>query len=543
MAARRLRKYSWSLKEMNKTLLLIRIQLKNLFFSGKAKNKIQSLLPMAISFGVMVYLALFYTNLALDSLPAEYRHYIIFLMTGGCAAFLLIMGVTVSMGMLFGFKDFDFLSALPISKDQMITSKISTFLIYEYLYAFCFMVPMLICYGIKCSVSVSFYIIAFLGLTVLPLVPIVAACLIGLVIKSLSSRAKHQNYMSTILTFFLLLAVFIVSFSMNSQTDAQNMQTVVTIGSVMKTVIPTAGWYSEAVLNENWSALLTVFAVSLVSLLLFIKIMSPIILKIGAVGNQGYHVSNFKLKRNESKSKSVINALLDKELRSYFGNAAYVGNTLFPSLIMLIGIIYAAFTKSILSDFLNEGLSMDLIAGFLIVATGLMVHSSATTGVTISLEGQKLWILQTLPLKVSDIFKAKLFMSIAVDLIPAVLSLILVQIALQVSPLFIPVGIIYLFLVALFGGLFGLSINLRFPKLDWDREIIVIKQSASSMITVFGGMILGVAMGALFVSLTIWQNMDYRLCIALFAICYLAADLIMIYDLKHNGEKRFRRLA
>ncbi len=528
---------------MNKTLLLIKTQLKNLFFGGRTRNNVQSFLPMVLSFGVMVYLAVIYTNMFMDILPVESHSSIVYLMTGGCAAFLLVMGVTASMGMLFGFKDFDFLCALPITKDQLVTSKISTFLIYEYLYAICFMVPMLITYGMKSTVSVSFYVMGFLGLLVLPLVPVVIACLVGLVIRALSSKSKHQNYMSTVLTFVLLLAVFAASFSMGSRTDEQNVKVLTGIAGGIKSFIPTASWYAEAVLTGNWTKLLIMIAVSLAALILFIKLMSPLILKIGAIGNQGYHDANFKLTKSESKSKSAIHALFDKELRSYFGNASYVSNTLFPSLIMLIGIIYIAFTKTILIDFLKDGVPMDTIAAFLIVGMGLMVHSSTTTGVSISLEGKKLWILQTLPLKISDIFKAKLYMSLLVDLIPALLSLVLVQIALEVSPLYILIGIIYLFLVALFGGLFGLCINLRFPKLDWDREIIVIKQSASSMITVFSGLILGVAMCALFAWLTTAMNMDYKLCLALFTVLYIIADLIMYFDLKHGGEKRFRRLA
>ena len=46
------------------------------------------------------------------------------------------------------------------------------------------------------------------------------------------------------------------------------------------------------------------------------------------------------------------------------------------------------------------------------------------------------------------------------------------------------------FIVPILSSLFGLFINLKYPKLKWNNETEVIKQSTSTMICTFTGMIL-----------------------------------------------------
>lgn len=52
--------------------------------------------------------------------------------------------------------------------------------------------------------------------------------------------------------------------------------------------------------------------------------------------------------------------------------------------------------------------------------------------------------------------------------------------------LFIPAVII------VFGCVFGITVNLKFPVLNWDNEVTVVKQSAASMIGGIGGCLVGI---------------------------------------------------
>lgn len=523
---------------MNKSILLIKAQLKNLFHKSRKKSMNEGIAPLLITAGAVIYISVMYTNMFLEILPDEIGYYVLYLMTGCCVALLIIMGVTTSQGMLFGFKDFDFLSALPITKRDIVISKISTFLIYEYLYAAGMMLPCILIYGVRFHASALFYLFSILGTIAMPLIPIAIASLIGLLVKGLSSKSRHKSMMSIAMTFVFLIIVFMISFGMGSKSEAQNIQALSSTAELLHTWLPSVAWYIDAAINENALLFLLAAAINIGVMALFIWLMSPVILKVGAAGDQGYHVKNFRLKRSEKRS--VQKALFQKEASGYFGSPAYVGNTLLPAAMMLIAVVYVVFNRSAMQAVMELGLPMDVIWLLIIVCFGLMVHSCTTTGVSISLEGNKFWILQTLPLNAKDIFKAKLFFSMTVQLVPTIIGMVIVHIALGISLLYLVIGIVYLIAVALFSSLFGLCINLRFPKLQFDREIIVIKQSASSMITIFAN--LGIGLAILFISINLVTPFSSIGTAAFLLAAYILSDLVMIYDLNHRGLKRFLAL-
>ena len=55
-------------------------------------------------------------------------------------------------------------------------------------------------------------------------------------------------------------------------------------------------------------------------------------------------------------------------------------------------------------------------------------------------------------------------------------------------------------LVVLLVDLFGLFMNLKFPNLTWTNEAVPVKQSVSVTVTLFGGWVVVLALGALYVA-------------------------------------------
>ena len=49
---------------------------------------------------------------------------------------------------------------------------------------------------------------------------------------------------------------------------------------------------------------------------------------------------------------------------------------------------------------------------------------------------------------------------------------------------------------ALLTGAVGLALNLRFPRLDWEKEVEAVKQGASVLLTLLIGMLAPLACGA-----------------------------------------------
>ena len=161
---------------------------------------------------------------------------------------------------------------------------------------------------------------------------------------------------------------------------------------------------------------------------------------------------------------------------------------------------------------------------------------TCTTGVSISLEGKSLWILKSIPADVKEIFLAKILINLALIMVPSTLSLLGLGIAFHLPLLYYLTGILMLAVSALFISMLGLLINLRFPKLEFDREVVVIKQSLSAFLSIMIPMFLAVGIMVLF----FMTGMNTFYWIMAF---FVAADLILVFLLLKYGTERFRRLA
>ena len=116
--------------------------------------------------------------------------------------------------------------------------------------------------------------------------------------------------------------------------------------------------------------------------------------------------------------------------------------------------------------------------------------------VSISLEGRTLGILKEAPVPPRELFGAKALVNVLVSDVPATLSVLLLWFGLGLSA---PDALALLALcvcMGLFIPVAGLAVNLWLPRLDCENDTIVVKQSASSMIGIFGGMLV-VGLGAL----------------------------------------------
>ena len=147
----------------------------------------------------------------------------------------------------------------------------------------------------------------------------------------------------------------------------------------------------------------------------------------------------------------------------------------------------------------------------------------------------------TMPVSTREIFTAKALTNIVLILVPSLLSLILLSLALSLPLSTLLLGTVYLILTAAFVAMYGLFINLQFPKLDFDREIVVIKQSMSSMMSILTGMAIGIAVILISIKLLDQGAAGSTVLLAWMAI-YLAADLILYRYLTHGGVRRFQQL-
>ena len=248
--------------------------------------------------------------------------------------------------------------------------------------------------------------------------------------------------------------------------------------------------------------------------------------------------SDYKLGKLSAASQR--GALLRKEARRWFGTPSYVFNTGI-GLLMLPGAgIAALIYRESIAQFLTMAHGLPL-APLLMVGIGFCLSTVAITGSSISLEGKQLWLLQCAPVPVTTILGMKVAFQLLVVLPFLVVSWVMLSLAFALSPVEWVLLLADSLLFALLCAPFGLWINLHFPKLDAVNDVIVVKQSASAMLSTFLPMVLVLAFFLLWVFA---QDLLGSLgMLLLYGVVLAAAALVFLLLLMRQGERLFHQLS
>ena len=97
------------------------------------------------------------------------------------------------------------------------------------------------------------------------------------------------------------------------------------------------------------------------------------------------------------------------------------------------------------------------------------------------------------------------------------------------------------FILPIFAETLGIIVNLKYPKLDAENDTEVVKQSMSSAIAVFTGIIF-IALTGYGLYKLISLNMNIDLVILICNLFYAVLDIALIIYLKKNGVKKFNNI-
>ncbi len=518
---------------MNKMQILTKAQLTNQFFQQNSGGKRK--IPSVVLSGVIMFaLSLYYSWVFSDTLGGgEILPAMVSVMG---TAVVFFTGITVSQGMLFGFKDYDTLMALPVTERDIVTSKIVVYTIMQYMYASLLVLPAMIIYGVRTGADAFYFVRAVIGFLPFPLMPMVLAAVIGMGMQALTAGKRYGRLLQNIMTILMIVIIYYFSFQTGYSSAAQEAGTG--LAGMLK-YLPSARWYVEGAVKGSISSILLNAGIGLLMLTAFVLFYAKTVIRINARMMQGYHVADFKIKKTGASSS--LGALIRQERQRYFANFAYFLNTSIGMLLLAGFSFYVIVLKNPLKDALvlliqempDETALVWQTILLSILTAGQM---TCTTGVSISLEGKSLWILKSIPADVREIFAAKLLINIVLILVPSLLSLIGFGIAFRFPLLYYLGGLVLITAGALFISMLGLLINLRFPKLDYDREAVVIKQSLSAFLSVLVPLFFSIGMMIVYF-LTGMEAFWWIVGI------YVLLDIVLFVLLAKYGTERFRKLA
>lgn len=405
-------------------------------------------------------------------------------------------------GLLFAFKDYDRMMTLPIKTSYIVASRIILLYILNFAFLCIVMIPAGIIYSLMIPTTSYFWIKYFISFFFIPLIPIIIGAVVGSIITMIASRFKHTSLISTLL-YIILICTFMVFMSTGNQKMAATFMDTEVVGKLLLKFInhtyPLAMLYGEGVCGNNILALVIFIGSSLLAFIVFVSVLGIEFKAIHTALTTTKISSNYQL--GKLKGDTPLMALYKKEIRRYFSSSIYVMNTSIGSILLLL------FTGSLcfvdlkqMEDLLEiPGLSYYVSQYAPLVLSGFIVLMT-TTASTISLEGKNIWILQSIPIPVKTIFLSKLMVQLVISvpaiIVGGIIMIIILPTTFIQSIIILVLPLIYTVLV----GILGLIANLKYPKLDWNNEVEVVKQGMATFMSMIGGILsLLIAIGGMIV--------------------------------------------
>ncbi len=517
----------------------------NIFKVGKKKNKetikdkLGRLFVLVILTLTMMALFGMYAGIIIGPLKQVNMEHVVITIFGLVSTILVfIQGVYRAQGVLFDAKDSDMLFSMPIKKSTIFASRLIKLITFQYVWNIIIMLPVFLVYAIFIKPAFTFYLTAIIMLITLPIIPTILASVLAYIIQSISSRFKMKKAVQMIGTIVFTVIVFIFSFNMQDYLEniASKAQTINDI--IIKIYYP-LGIYDQCIIDFNIVKLGLLLIANLVIVGIYIFIFSHSYYKIISRLSEKHSKSNYKMKA--LKTSTALGALTKKELKRYFTSPVYVMNTIFGPIMLIIGSVYAVVSsKGFIEQIPKEfGDIMGFLPKVLMIFIMFTLSIATTTSSSISLEGKTFWLTKSLPVSEKKIFISKIMVNLIITIPFAIVSSILLAIVFKFKILDIFYCIATSIIVPLLVSILGLVVNLKYPKMDAISDTAVVKQSMSSMISVYSGLLL-TAIPIIFVFILQPKNIDIYA--GLMIVIYTVFTYVLWKVLTTYGVRKFKKI-
>ena len=449
-----------------------------------------------------------------------------------------ISTVFLAKKQLFEAEDNEALLSLPLRPRDILLSRMLVILISNYFFALLCAVPaagVWLFLGGFTPLGALFTLLCFL---VLPLFALSLAALVGWLLSLLTARIKNKSLFTTIFSLLFLFGYFALMENIEGIIEGV-INHADQVAEGMKTIFYPFFCFGMASMGKALYALLFLLMMVL-PFLLTVWILSRTFL---SLATRQHTVSDNRVyKRKKQTQKTLRKTLLVRELRHLGASSTYMLNSGLGLIFVLVVAIGAPFLFSALPPVEGEeGMLLQSFLGSLgITAISFTLSTILFTAPSISLEGETLWQLQSLPVRGRDILRGKLDMHLCLTAPITLIASLSLGIFVAKGPLMFLMTLVVPQVLNYAFALFGLWMGLLFPRLDWTSEAVVVKQSLSTFLAMLGNMLIVGAYSALALplDLILFAGAGQLLALLLFG----GLTFLLHYLLLRWGEKKLTRL-
>ena len=452
---------------------------------------------------------------------------------------VFLFSIFETKSLLFECKDNELLTSMPIKPGDIVASRAFTVVIYNYLIELLVMAPVITVYGII-SKDAGGVLGASLISLFIPLIAVSLAAGVGFLIALISKRISKNSFLTVGIAIIFLLSYF-YAYSFVMENFEAFIESISTVG---KADLPLLFYIGSASLFHAVSTP-TVIAAAIIIAALTYFIIARNYIKIVSSS----YVTHRKVYKNGSyKSMSALRALVSKELKAFFSSANYMLNSGLGLILEVVIAVFAVVKREyILESFplmftaLGFAAPPSDIAPIMIAAIVFATLLNTVSSCALSLEGKRLWILKSIPISDRDALLSKMLPHIILTAPPTLICSVAFIIA-SSAPIEEWIFFILTPLAAnVFAAIFGVLMNVLFPKFEYTNEAQAIKQSVSVFVTMMTCMLggVGIMIGS-FLLVAVWPPLLVStLLLAIFALL----SLIMYFVLMGPVKRRYSSIS
>lgn len=436
-------------------------------------------------------------------------------------------------------KDNDLLLSMPIPPRHILLSRMIGVYAIGLLYESVVLLPAVVVYWIIGRPSVSGVVFSVLLIFFLALIVLALTCLLGWIIALISSKIKGKSAISVLISLVFVVAYywFCINYYSALQGLLANMDA---IGLHIRKKIYPVYLLGRAFCGRPLPMLASVlFCLMVFALTWFI--LSRSFTKLTSRQSAAAQPSRRAAAQSDVRMRKPEKALLHREFLHFLSSPTYMLNNSLGTVFTL----FAAAAVLIYRDRLLPVVSqLPQLQGALPIAVvgaaALLAGMNVLSAPSVSLEGERLWIVRSLPVSTRQILNAKQLLHCILTVPPALIFLIVLGVVLGLSGSTLCICAAVVFVLTFLNAQFGLILNLLMPNLQWKSETVPVKQSLPVGIMLIGGWIVAAGVSILgYFALDVMQADTYlSILIVLGAVIYRLADRW----LRTEGVRRFEAL-
>lgn len=486
-----------------------------------------------------MFLSLFFAvSMAVKGSDSEWIYFALALLFSFALSF--IGSIFMTKVQLFEAKDNELLLSMPIPPMYILASRAVYLYIVALVYVLIVMLPATVVGVLSGLIGIVPALLMVLGTLLLPLLVLALSSVFAWLLALITAKSGKKNLVTTVLSLVFFVGYFILISNSNKYIE-QLFENLSGIADAFRFPLSPLYAFGAGLADGNILQYLIFLAWCIVPFAAAALVISKSFIRIATMRASA---SRARYRERTVKHKTQLSALIGKELRRFFSCSAYLLNCGIGNILLIIAAV-ALLIKggSLFSAFAGDGEALDTGAILSVVAAVMPViplfctSMNAVSAPSISLEGKSIWILQSMPVKGSDVLKAKALTHVIINLPGVIIFSVCAGIALKLG-VANTAGMLVLNVAAtFFYAFFGIALNLKYHSFDWVNENYPIKQGASVTITVLSGMGISILYFIPSIILGIAGVPSYAINLIWSVPFALAAWLICRWVLKKGGRK------